>query len=128
MKTKNGLIAMFLLLITFVAFGCKAKPITMTFAKTEYEIGLGDELTLTPELENTTADMLEYFIEDDKIVSIENNVVKGLKIGSTTVTVNVKEHLDITATLSFEVKEVVISVDKNYVSVGKTRKINFRYL
>ena len=126
MKTKNGLIAMFLLLITFVAFGCKAKPITMTFAKTEYEIGLGDELTLTPELENTTADMLEYFIEDDKIVSIENNVVKGLKIGSTTVTVNVKEHLDITATLSFEVKEVVISVDKNYVSVGKTRKINLK--
>ena len=77
------------ILVVFL-FGCdldKDKPV---FDDISYEMKIGDILTLTPNDEIRNED-IEYIIENNEIISIENGVVTALKVGETTVEAKFKK-------------------------------------
>lgn len=89
------------ILVVFL-FGCdldKDKPV---FDNISYEMKIGDILTLIPNDEIRNED-IEYIIENNEIISIENGVVTALKAGETAVEAKYKKR---SSTLTFKVEKI----------------------
>lgn len=76
---------------------------------------------------------IDYKIDDDYIINIENRKVRGLNDGSTKLTVYVKDNPYIKDTIDIEVysvirvKEIELNIEKNVLVEGETLETNIVY-
>jgi hypothetical protein len=88
-----------------------ASSISMTYS--EYPLVVGKYLQFTPVVAPATATDKGYkiAIADETIAKIENNKIKGLKEGNTTVTLTTKDGSSKSCTFTLKVKETVATVN-----------------
>lgn len=136
MKKKSLLLILVTIMISFVLVSCNNKKGIALNGPKELTINIDEEvklnITATSNKKYSKSDILnnlEYTSKDSSIVNIDNGVVKGLKPGTTIISVvwnedeNVK--LDITVkVLTPEVSDVeVITPSPLVIKVGETKEI-----
>lgn len=136
MKKKSLLLILVTIMISFVLVSCNNKKGIALNGPKELTINIDEEvklnITATSNKKYSESDILnnlEYTSKDSSIVNIDNGVVKGLKPGTTIISVvwnedeNVK--LDITVkVLTPEVSDVeVITPSPLVIKVGETKEI-----
>lgn len=136
MKKKSLLLILVTIMISFVLVSCNNKKGIALNGPKELTINIDEEvklnITATSNKKYSKSDILnnlEYTSKDSSIVNIDNGVVKGLKPGTTIISVvwnedeNVK--LDITVkVLTPEVSNVeVITPSPLVIKVGETKEI-----
>lgn len=97
-----------LVLCLFIS-GCKSPQITLY--EKEIELAVGDIYFLNPVVTNGSGEF-EYTVEDENIVSTNDNNIIALQEGTTTVTVSLKNNSNVTATLIVNViGEATITIE-----------------
>ena len=94
---KNKIKKIILFVFVLVLFGCVQEK--NIFEKTSYQMYVDESLSLIP-MEGISKEEVEYKIEDDSIITIEEGVVTALKEGTTSVEATYKRRK---STLNFKI-------------------------
>ena len=80
--------------------GCNSSP-TLTLQENEITLGIGDLYFVSPVVANYDGDIvLEYNVSDDSLLSIEDDCITALAIGTATVEVSLKDYPNVKDTLT----------------------------
>ena len=103
--TKLMLVLTFLFTL-LVAVGCKKNP-TLSFEKETIEAQVGELVKLAPQITNLEGeDLVEYTFDQEGIVSLEKaNAFRAEKVGTVKITASLKDHKDISFTITVKVVE-----------------------
>ncbi len=100
---------------------------SIAVTNTEYPLLIGNNLQLTPKvLPSTTTDTsYEILITDPTIAIVESGKIKGLKVGTTTVTLKTKDGSNKICTFNLKVAETVVTINNLTVdNNGIMTKVN----
>ncbi len=116
-------------LIVFIGCG---EEFNLTFAKTSYELEVGEEVELNPTITGTSE--IEYSFDKEGIIEINANKAKAIAAGEVTVTASLKEDNSKKVTITFKVtaqeehehtyEEVV---DEKYLASAATCQAKAKY-
>jgi hypothetical protein len=118
-KSFKGLVSFSLvILFSFIFVGCdqdnnskKTEDARLIFEETEYEVYVGDELTLNPIKEGKIND-IKYQVKNTSVISCdENGVITALKEGTSYLDIIVNEDLNSKITLKIIVEAKVPVID-----------------
>ena len=110
---------------TFILSACDDKSIeldgSIALDKTELTMYVGDEATLTPDIDGVEDVAITWSSSDESVVTVNDGKVKAIKAGNAKISASILDG-KYTAECSVEVKNGAINLDKNnaIVKVGET--------
>jgi len=101
-----------LLFFAFTFFGCTEEAASVTFSQPEIILKINERSSLPLELQNISFDKLQFAFSKDNIAIIEDESIKALNIGTTSLTVTVPS-LSISTSI-----EVIVEGDEGEKSLA----------
>lgn len=124
-KIVVAILVMVMAFSTFILSACDDQSIelngSIALDKTELAMYVGDEATLTPDIDGVEDVAITWTSSDESIVTVNDGKVKAIKAGNAKISASILDG-KYTAECSVEVKNGAISLDKNdaIVKVGET--------
>ncbi len=128
MKEKRFILMFLFFFMLFLCVGCgeNLTP-TLEVANKEVELLVGETKEINFKVENVSGtDLIEYEIENNGIISINDDIITAISVGETKVTLRLKDYKDISAEMIVKVVnkgELTITGETN-VNVNEKIKLN----
>ena len=127
MKNISKILFVFVLIILLFNTSCKKD--TLTLETDNVILRIGESITIEP-ITNVEDPTYEYLINDNSIISIENNTITALKVGTTSIEIKIKDSKAPSALLNVTVEEALkpskINTEKSLeLIIGTTHQLEY---
>ena len=130
MKGYLKLISIFVVVIimTTLLFGCKKAEIKIEVESDSIAIFRTEEFNLQYDVKNSES-AVEITSSNPNIVKVDGNKIIALEVGSSNITITLKDNPEITQTIRVRVKEVEINLNlkDEKLFVGKSNKLQYTF-